>query len=701
MFNSLKKQFLILILLPVVAAFGLLSLLSYRTARSVLINEMVATGHYSLEASAERVAAGLRSMDTALQISTTVMPFHGLDESTRHEVLKRIKAQIGPTASAVFVAYADGIFSWSDDRPLPGSYNPLEQPWYTEAKALPANETSGMTSVYWDRRTGGPTFTKYRVLSDDKGRFAGVMGIQIDIKTVQTLLSENDRVPAGGTFMIVDEQANILVSPAGALEGLPLDNDNEKLDMAIADAIRDPGVEELQKVGERRNGTWYMGFKRVPGSRVFVVLRVPARAMLTPLYRLTIEMTAVAVPLIGAALVLLLLMTRRISRPIVELKRSAQQITAEDNYQEALPVNSRDEIGQLTAAFNDMMVGLRQRDFIRETFGRYVTQEVAKTILDSPEGLSLVGENREVTVMFADLRGFTPLSESLAQEVVVGILNRYLGRMASIISSHKGTVNEFIGDGILALFGAPVADVDGPLNAVSCAVDMQLAVANINRDHLEKGLPEIHMGVGINTGVVIVGNIGSEKRAKYGVVGHEVNLAARVESAALGGQVLVTEATYQRARDAVAVRERRMMRFKGVDGALPIYDIRGMRHPAPRLLPADNFDGEAIAAPQVVRVRVMTGKQAEVAPCQGRLTHASTRWLEVVVQPPLAEDAAEIRLDLDETPGEATASIYARIVHRPRGDIAGSRRARISYMTPEARARLVLLTAQPGTHGDP
>jgi adenylate cyclase len=174
--------------------------------------------------------------------------------------------------------------------------------------------------------------------------------------------------------------------------------------------------------------------------------------------------------------------------------------------------------------------------FIRKTFGRYVSDEVASSVLESPEGLELRGEKRLVTIMLTDLRGFTALTESLSPVEVVEILNNYLGRMAEIISTWNGTIDEFIGDAILAFFGAPTLREDDAERAVACALEMQCAMEQVNAENRRQGLPEVEMGIGIATGEVIVGNIGSEHRTKYAAVGTPINLAARVESLALAAR---------------------------------------------------------------------------------------------------------------------------------------------------------------------
>lgn len=183
----------------------------------------------------------------------------------------------------------------------------------------------------------------------------------------------------------------------------------------------------------------------------------------------------------------------------------------------------------------------RNHRFIRKTFGRYLSAEIVESLIDNPDGQTLGGSKRKVGIMMADIRGFTKLSEQLDAEQVVQILNTYLGVMSEIIMKHGGTVDEFIGDAILALFGAPVQSPDIADASVLCAIEMQQAMPLVNARNKELGLPEIYMGIGINYGEVVAGNIGSEKRAKYGVVGTPVNMASRIQAISAPGEILVAE----------------------------------------------------------------------------------------------------------------------------------------------------------------
>ena len=205
-----------------------------------------------------------------------------------------------------------------------------------------------------------------------------------------------------------------------------------------------------------------------------------------------------------------------------------QQIAAGDLEQKV------DFMGDFSIAFNTMTQQLkdsraqlvdlnqqleRRNQFIRETFGRYTSDDIVGVLLDMPEGLKLGGEKREVTLLMSDLRGFTAMAERLEATEVVALLNHYLSAMVEIIHRNGGTIDEIIGDAILVLFGAPMVMPDAAQRAVRCALEMQKAMHGVNEYNFQMGWPEIEMGIAIHTGEVVVGNIGSTKRSKYGVVG--------------------------------------------------------------------------------------------------------------------------------------------------------------------------------------
>jgi len=218
---------------------------------------------------------------------------------------------------------------------------------------------------------------------------------------------------------------------------------------------------------------------------------------------------------------------------------------------------------------------LRNR-FIRETFGRYLTDEVVTSLLDSPEGLQLGGEKRRVTMLISDLRGFTSLAGRLTPEQVVTMLNRYLATMIEIIMQYQGTIDEFIGDAILVIFGAPIRREDDAQRAVACAVAMQLAMATVNAENRRTGLPDVEMGIGVHTGEVVVGNIGSHKRTKYGVVGSHMNFTSRIQSYTIGGQILISEVTRQEVGPLIRINKQMEVEAKGIAEPITLYELRGI-----------------------------------------------------------------------------------------------------------------------------
>jgi adenylate cyclase len=214
--------------------------------------------------------------------------------------------------------------------------------------------------------------------------------------------------------------------------------------------------------------------------------------------------------------------------------------------------------------------------FIRQTFGRYLSDDIVETILEQPGGLNIGGEKRQATILMSDLRGFTSLSEGLPAEDVVSMVNIYLETMTDIILKYQGTIDEFIGDGILVIFGAPLQRPDDARRAVACAVEMQLAMATVNDRNRQAGYPEVALGIGINTGTMVAGNIGSKKRTKYGVVGSNVNLTARIESYTVGGQIFISENTLTECGDIVRIDHTLQVSPKGVKEPLTIYEVGGI-----------------------------------------------------------------------------------------------------------------------------
>ena len=218
-----------------------------------------------------------------------------------------------------------------------------------------------------------------------------------------------------------------------------------------------------------------------------------------------------------------------------------------------VPPTSQDEVGELTRAFNEMGESLQQKERIQSAFGRYVSDYVLNQLLETGADGTLGGTEREVTILFADIRRFTRLSEGMKASDVVALLNEVFQLASDQILEHGGTIDKFIGDSVMAYFGAPVPDPDHPLQAVRAAVAIQQALAERNARFAPDAL-RVELGVGIHTGIVVVGTIGSDHRSDFTAIGDAVNVAHRLEKLARPSQILVSEAVQRRVRAALRLR---------------------------------------------------------------------------------------------------------------------------------------------------
>jgi class 3 adenylate cyclase len=425
------------------------------------------------------------------------------------------------------------------------------------------------------------------------------------------------------------------------------------------------GVARYTRIYRNASGTWITALAPIVDARgrAIAVLSMDYAVDLYFDRLRELQITIVQASVAGAlaALLLGLLAARRLTRPIGALTEGVARVAAGDLSRE-LPVRSRDEIGQLTRAFNEMVAGLRQRDFIRNAFGRYVSPEVAKTLLESPEGLRLGGHKREVTVLMSDLRGYTRFAEQGDPSRVMEVLNAYLARMADIVIAHGGTINEFIGDAIFAVFGAPLDHADHAERAAAAALAMQAAMDGLNHENADRGWPRFEMGIGVNTGEAVVGNIGSEQRAKYAVVGAAVNLAARVEGCTIGGQIFITTGTLERIRELAEVAEPVRVELKGILEPVVLHELRGIRGRfAQRLPAADAGDDPHIEVTLPLRGWVLDGKRL-AGEFSGVVTRLGRRSLEARLDRELAP-LANVRLRLSYADlGQTSGDLYGKAV---------------------------------------
>jgi len=272
------------------------------------------------------------------------------------------------------------------------------------------------------------------------------------------------------------------------------------------------------------------------------------------------------------AVVSSLFLTRGISRSVDTVKNAAARVRQGDLDAEVM-VTAPDELGELQASFNHMVRGLKERDYIKDIFGRYVTRQVVDEVLSG--NIDLGGELRQASILFSDIRGFTRMSAELSPTEVVAFLNDYLTRMVDAVVAEEGRLDKFIGDGLMAVFGAPQEHPDDAGRACRVALRMQEALQEINTGRKNKDLPAIAIGIGIHTGQVVAGNIGSEKKMEYTVIGDAVNVTSRIETLnkEFNTNILISDSTYHQVKDMFKVRKLPLTTVKGKEKPLQVYEL--------------------------------------------------------------------------------------------------------------------------------
>jgi adenylate cyclase len=316
--------------------------------------------------------------------------------------------------------------------------------------------------------------------------------------------------------------------------------------------------------------TYKFNLLDTPNMRVVTVLQRSFDEAMAPYRRLNRMLFIIFTIGMIISVASIFLLARTVTRPVKKLSLGVTKIEQGD-YDTRVEIQQKDEIGQLGHAFNNMARGLAEKEKVRNLLGKVVSPEIAEELMS--KDLELGGEDREVTILFSDVRGFTTLCEGLQPQVILNLLNRYLTAISTVIEEHGGVVDKYIGDAVMALFGAPLQHDDDPARAIKTALGMCQALAVINQDFINDGLPPIGIGIGINTDTVVAGNMGSMNRLNYTVIGDGVNLASRLEGLTkqYGVHVIVSDNTRTRT-DAFIFRELDMVRVKGKDLPVGIFE---------------------------------------------------------------------------------------------------------------------------------
>ncbi|GAB4167074.1 MAG: hypothetical protein Kow00100_06460 [Geothermobacteraceae bacterium] len=449
-------------------------------------------------------------------------------------------------------------------------------------------------------------------------KFALVLALFSGLLMVLVVLSLEQNIRRSLLRENLDKGLGIARAIAFNAEDPLLTGDDLYLFSAARNALKAPGIlyarildregtiraaNEVGKVGTRPNETEgkvladrkdFRAIRRQQGQKSWYELQVPVWTVADPPVRIGSiqlglssepirreimvmrrQLTTLALGALLAGGLAAYLLAGFAVRPVLGLVEAVRQI-GHGNLDQHIETRRRDEIGILTDAINDMAGSLREKEFIKSTFERYMSKPLSDVLLDQ-ESIELGGEEKSVTILFADIRRFTSLAEKLEPGAILELLNSFFSSMIEVVAQNGGMVDKLMGDAIMALFGAPVSLGNDPLRAVQCALDMQRTIVDFNEEQKVRGLPPLQMGIGINTGSVIAGNIGSTSRMEYTVIGDNVNIAARLQGLAGAGEILISEATWHEVSREVEAEALPPMQLKGKQQPVAIYRVTGLR----------------------------------------------------------------------------------------------------------------------------
>ena len=318
-------------------------------------------------------------------------------------------------------------------------------------------------------------------------------------------------------------------------------------------------------------------------------------------------------------------------------------------------------------------IGIEVLAYIPTQFERNAAKKTLQAkiqeILTESDCGNILPQSRRVTILLSDIRGFTALAETYSAMTIMDLLNRYFSKMTEVIVDHGGTIDKLMGDSIMVLFGAPQAGVDDVQRAIACSVAMQRAMSEFNEQNLALGLPELYMGIGINTGEVMAGTVGSVHHREYTVIGDEVNLASRIEAQSLRGQVLISENTYLLAKQYVLVGEPNQVQVKGKQQQVCLYELLGTTRPRALTVPRREIrKSPRIEISMPCYFQRVLGKAVSQEKIQSEVVDLGYNGLLMYSQAPL-EAFSEIKIEVSlQLLGTETTAIYARVVKSEKTD---------------------------------
>jgi adenylate cyclase len=548
-FKTLVRRLIVLLVVPVTLFLFIIGVFGYRFIQGLLFKDWQEIAILRLERAAHQLDMRLHGQTQWMETFARAGQDHRGQEIQRW-LLQQIKSQ--PGVSQVNLTW--------------------EKAAGTNDSATVPNRSAELSPMGFFYPPDGKTVGLRGELLDQGGKPLGQFEVVLNYDSLmQDILTEGWMVAQ--MACLVNQEGHYLAHSSSAMQARHcLGETQDPMELAMLKAMKEKDSGTLMGEGYRPDQV--IGFYKLHAAPWAIMLHARGSQILAPILRFRLYYLAGGV----LCLIVILALIRLGVRPVVAAIRkiaAKANLVARGDYGELLSVASRDEIGQLTLSFNDMVTGLKERDFISNNFGRYVDPEIARDLLSRPEASRMGGEKREVVILFSDIRGFTPLAESLSPEATIHLLNRHFAKMIEVIQAHRGIIVDFLGDAILGFFDP----LEGPIEpmvrrAIVCALKMQAAVEAENL--AEPRLPPLNIGIGLHAGEVVVGNIGSESRAKYGIIGAAVNLTHRIQGQAQGGEVVVSEMVFHHSEETLAVSRTFETKLKGIAHPVTLYVVKSM-----------------------------------------------------------------------------------------------------------------------------
>jgi len=566
MIKSLRQRLALLLILPVALLLFLAGVSGFIYARNVLLDEWRKVAILQLERAAHHVGMRLNRPIEWIKM------FHETAESrggpqTQELILTRLRNLEGVT---------NVNLKWTDTY-LEPSPMAIQKHHMGDRGMMQFHRAriSEVTPPRYDAQTRQKTVTLISDFKDESGRLVGRLEVSLGFDFLMQDIKKYGWWESSMTCLI-DASGRYLAHSTAMKGRTRLGETEDPVELAVLKSMREKPYGTL--LGPGYPPKLVSGFYRIQQVPWVIVMFAPGKDILAPIVEFRFYYTIAGSLCIILILVLIQFVGGRMVRQIRKISDAAEQV-AKGSYVDPLPITTADEIGQLKISFNAMVEGLKERDSIRDTFGRYMDPEIARELIKRPEASRLGGEKREVTILMSDIRGFTQVSEALSPEGTIRMLNHYFSHMIEVIQKHKGIIVDFYGDGVLVFFDP----LEGPIQptvqrAVRCSLEMQRNMVLFNTEMKAENLPELQTGIGVNVGEVVVGNIGSATRAKYGIVGSAVNITNRIQSEAKGGEVIISNPVYDYMNNHLKIKKSFTAHLKGVQEKMTLHIVEDIQN---------------------------------------------------------------------------------------------------------------------------